>query len=505
MNKKIVLLLSTAIAMIGILFPCIALAEDVIYTGIALQELSIRLTQSKSAKKLGIVEDGEQVQIIEAGKEWFKIEKDGEVGYILGKYIAGIVSVQEGTEVPESLQGRAVPIQPDGEQVLYFGEVTRDLTIRETKSKSGKKAGAVLAGEAIDILELGKEWFYIVKDGKAGYILSKYVKDLTAAIEGVEIPAQYVPEPIIEFIELYIAVADTNLSVRKSKDANSKMLATVYEDEKVTVSNVDEEWALVKKGKKVGYVLADHLKQFKAIDPYMAMIPNAEYYPYAATVINDVTITDKFTGEALQTIPAGSIISVRTPFADGSVELPYKRTTGVIASGDDLMLMSTKLWDKAEPDELLAAFSTFFDPEESSSLRVGRIHNIIQGVERIDGSVIEPQASFSFNQVAAPYTKGNGYELGPIINYVSSQKSGYGGGICQVSTTLYNALLQVPAKIVRSQPHSSVGIDYAPLDFDEAVGNGNIDLVFENHLPYSIRLALKSTDGVVTVMIYRNE
>ena len=92
---------------------------------------------------------------------------------------------------------------------------------------------------------------------------------------------------------------------------------------------------------------------------------------------------------------------------------------------------------------------------------------------------------------------------GPIINYVSSQKLGYGGGICQVSTTLYNAILQIPIEVIKQQVHSSYGISYVPLDMDAAVGNGNIDLRLRNTLPYDGRFVLQAVDGVLTVLVYR--
>ena len=117
--------------------------------------------------------------------------------------------------------------------------------------------------------------------------------------------------------------------------------------------------------------------------------------------------------------------------------------------------------------------------------------------------IIPAGEKFYFNDYCAPYTKSNGYELGPIVNYVSSEKLGYGGGICQVSTTLYNAILQIPIGIIKWQVHSSYGISYAPLDMDAAVGAGNIDLRLQNTLPYDVRMALQATGGVLTVRMYR--
>lgn len=78
----------------------------------------------------------------------------------------------------------------------------------------------------------------------------------------------------------------------------------------------------------------------------------------------------------------------------------------------------------------------------------------MQGVERLNNVIVPSGEKFYFNDYCAPYTKSNGYELGPIVNYVSSKKLGYGGGICQVSTTLYNAILQIPISVIKTQVHS---------------------------------------------------
>ena len=72
-----------------------------------------------------------------------------------------------------------------------------------------------------------------------------------------------------------------------------------------------------------------------------------------------------------------------------------------------------------------------------------------------------------------------------------------------MSTTLYNAILQIPIEVIKQQVHSSYGIEYAPLDFDAAVGNGNIDLRLRNTLPYDVRFVLQAVDGVLTVLVYR--
>ena len=166
-------------------------------------------------------------------------------------------------------------------------------------------------------------------------------------------------------------------------------------------------------------------------------------------------------------------------------------------------MQTVTAWDQAQNGDLIAVFSTYYDPGKTTQVQLGRLHNILQGVERLDGVIVAAGERFNFNDYCGPYTKSNGYLEGPIVNYVSDKKLGYGGGICQVSTTLYNAILQIPISVVRWKVHSEYGISYAPLDFDAAVGAANLDLRFDNALPYAIRFSLQAEGGVVTVRVYR--
>ena len=85
----------------------------------------------------------------------------------------------------------------------------------------------------------------MVKQGVRGYVLADRVKQLQPAHEGIELPEAYQPLP--DFKAVYSATADVNLSIRKEKDENAKLLGTVYENESVDVMDFDEKWAHVKK------------------------------------------------------------------------------------------------------------------------------------------------------------------------------------------------------------------------------------------------------------------
>ena len=85
---------------------------------------------------------------------------------------------------------------------------------------------------------------------------------------------------------------------------------------------------------------------------------------------------------------------------------------------------------------------------------------------------------------------------------ISSDGKGYGGGVCQLSTTLYNAALGLPLRIDRWKVHRERGVDYIPQYFDAAVGSYS-DLAFTNLLPYAISLEVLTQNGALTVLIRR--
>ena len=129
-----------------------------------------------------------------------------------------------------------------------------------------------------------------------------------------------------------------------------------------------------------------------------------------------------------------------------------------------------------------------------------RKNNIKKALECFNGMTVLPGETVSFNQTTGPRTKENGYENANIIvggNYVP----GTGGGVCQASTTLYNALLLADMEI-ESVCHHSLPASYVPLSFDAMVSEGYADLVFKNSSDCPIFIKTICDDQKATVEIY---
>ena len=112
----------------------------------------------------------------------------------------------------------------------------------------------------------------------------------------------------------------------------------------------------------------------------------------------------------------------------------------------------------------------------------GRCANVENGASLINGTVLYPGESFSVYSKVAPFTAANGYHLaGSYSNGQTVQT--YGGGICQVSTTLYNAVLRAELNVTERLNHSMT-VHYVPLSADAAISGTDKDLKFTNNLDH---------------------
>ncbi|MGM0471209.1 MAG: VanW family protein [Bacillota bacterium] len=131
-----------------------------------------------------------------------------------------------------------------------------------------------------------------------------------------------------------------------------------------------------------------------------------------------------------------------------------------------------------------ALLSTYTTPLQNKE--PARVNNIQTAIEKLNFNIIAPQQTYSFNQQVAPLTADRGYQPAPaIIN--NKLQPAYGGGICQVSSTLYKSLLKAELKIIERHPHSTP-VDYIPPGEDATVVPGYKDLKFKNNNNYRIMI-----------------
>lgn len=148
--------------------------------------------------------------------------------------------------------------------------------------------------------------------------------------------------------------------------------------------------------------------------------------------------------------------------------------------------------------DLLGKYSTTY-----ATYQVERSSNVATAAGRINGTVLEPGETFSTIKVIKDRTEANGYKAAP--EYSSGKVvSGIGGGVCQVSTTLYNAVLNAELKVVERSPHSMV-VAYVPVSRDAAISGDYKDFKFKNNTDYPIYIMGSASGGVLSFRVYGHE
>ena len=144
----------------------------------------------------------------------------------------------------------------------------------------------------------------------------------------------------------------------------------------------------------------------------------------------------------------------------------------------------------------IASFTTKIVTKDSS-----RQKNIGITCNTLNGTIVEPGSTFSFCNTVGQATTAKGYQKADIFDENGKKKKGLGGGNCQISSTLYNAVLSVPTlKVTERHAHSNK-VPYIESGKDAAVAYGSCDFKFQNNTGYRIKILATTSGSEVTTKI----
>lgn len=155
---------------------------------------------------------------------------------------------------------------------------------------------------------------------------------------------------------------------------------------------------------------------------------------------------------------------------------------------------TTQIGTEAFPN-LLGTYSTRYDGSLTD-----RTTNLRIACQKINGKVILPGETFSYNKALGPRTAAAGYKNAKIYEN-GRVVDGMGGGICQISSTLYNAILMANMEVTERRNHMFV-TSYTPAGRDATVVYGAIDFKFKNTRKYAVKIQASCSNGIATVSIY---
>lgn len=145
-------------------------------------------------------------------------------------------------------------------------------------------------------------------------------------------------------------------------------------------------------------------------------------------------------------------------------------------------------------NELMGEYSTSY-----ASSAAARKHNVELAAAAVNGKVVEPGEEFSFNVTVGVRSAKRGYLPAPVI--INGEfTTGTGGGVCQVSTTLYNAVLRAGIAVTEVSRHS-LPVSYVAYSMDAMVSEAT-DFRFVNDTPYPVRIEMKADGSSLKAALY---
>lgn len=258
--------------------------------------------------------------------------------------------------------------------------------------------------------------------------------------------------------------------------------------------NIIEKYKLIKGEEKKEFKLKFAYNS-KPIDEFIDRIEaevNKDPKDAKISITNgNIHITNEVTGTKIQKdkLKQAIVAQINGELSqqDIKIEAPMETTTPEITR-EKLSAINSSI----------SSFSTSFTTSTAN-----RINNIELATKAINGTLLMPGETFSFNEIVGERTRARGYkEAGVIVG--DKIESGLGGGICQVSSTLYNAILHANIKADERRNHS-LPLAYVGKGLDATVDWGNIDLKFTNTLDKLIYIEGYTKDKKVYFNIYSDE
>ncbi|MGN1013165.1 MAG: VanW family protein [Clostridia bacterium] len=170
--------------------------------------------------------------------------------------------------------------------------------------------------------------------------------------------------------------------------------------------------------------------------------------------------------------------------------------TNIINTSDNNVLAKKEI---VYVDKEIASYtSTLYDNQES------RVYNITKACSILNGTIIKPGEEFSFNNTIGPMGEENGFKKATGFDSDGKLIQISGGGMCQISSTLYNVALLANLEITERHAHSR-RVNYVPADKDATIYYGSLDLKFINNTDSDIKITAENDNYSVTIKMFKKE
>ncbi|MBQ8160420.1 MAG: VanW family protein [Clostridia bacterium] len=303
---------------------------------------------------------------------------------------------------------------------------------------------------------------------------------------------------------IYTAKTIKTCILYSARDINSPKVFAKDSSRSIEILSVGIVWCVGRVEGNLGYIKRDKLTSIERVDKVNTPPYGVLKSTYIATTKAPAHVRKSMSDQDQDfvVLDKGSKVSI-WKIMDGWAIVIYMRNYGYISLTELTDLIPVSPTDTPlRSDTPIAAYTSFYKMVQTDA-NIGRIHNIANAASRLC-RIYQPGEAFNYNTQVGPFRVSNGYEKAPVL-VNGTTVLGTGGGVCQVSSTLYNALLQLPGvTILQRRPHGPSGASYLPHGVDAASGGTNLNLRFRNDYSFPIRVEAQSMgDGALYMAIYR--
>lgn len=305
---------------------------------------------------------------------------------------------------------------------------------------------------------------------------------------------------------LYTARLEPETSILAERDQRGPKVCYNTQSVRCDVLYVGLVWVIVRVDENIGYVKRQRLiyTSIQPADPEYTPPFGFQIHQYIAVTKKECALRKSMSDEdeSYVILKPGTHLSI-WKILDGWAIVTYWRNYAYINMNDLTDLIPVSPTDlPMSGDTPIAAYTSYYKMLQTES-NINRIFNIGHGAELVSGTIV-PGGRFNFNKDIGPFNR-TGFKQAPVL-VNGTAKPGYGGGTCQVSSTLYNCLITLPGiTILQRRPHGAEGASYLPIFCDAAVGNDNLNLRFRNDYDFTIRIeGYSQGDGALLFVIYRD-
>lgn len=185
--------------------------------------------------------------------------------------------------------------------------------------------------------------------------------------------------------------------------------------------------------------------------------------------------------------------------AQNSTNTSASRTSSIVNENNNIELnanaQNTNIISEVPKEQEISAYSTTIKDNSA-----GRLTNISITCSTLNDTIIHSKETFSFNKTVGKPTSERGYQEAKVI-IDHKTETGIGGGNCQVSSTLYNAVLAVPSLVVTERHEHGKDVTYVPEGKDAAVSYGSLDLKFRNDTGHDVKIVATTDNKTITIKL----